>query len=136
MDQVRKIAIAVREDLETWQKLNLVSFVSSGIGTVEPNVIGGLYLDGSSHRYPAIFDRPVRVFSGPGAGIRRAFDRALGRELLVSVYTDDLFSTMTDEANRSAIAAVTTKDLVVAGFCVVGESKQVDKVFDKLKLHP
>jgi hypothetical protein len=34
------------------------------------------------------------------------------------------------------VAKVATDDLVLAGFAVVGSSKEVDKVFDKLRFHP
>ena len=56
--------------------------------------------------------------------------------MAVSVYTDDLFTTRNDVENRAAVAAVATEDLVVAGFAVAGDAKQVDKVFDKLRFHP
>jgi hypothetical protein len=74
--------------------------------------------------------------AGDRAGIRRAFDRAVERGVTVSVYTDDLFSTMNDSDNRAAVLAAGTSDLAVAGFAVAGDGKQVDKVFDKLRPHP
>lgn len=132
----RKLAVAVRDDLQPWQKLNVVAFVSSGIGTVAPEVIGETYVDGSTRSYTPMFGLPVRVFAGDGPGLRRAFERAIGRGLLVSPYTDELFATMNDADNRAAVAAVTTDELAIAGFAVTGEAKQVDKVFDKLKPHP
>ncbi len=131
-----KIAIAVREDLEIWQKLNVTAFVTSGIGPTFPELIGEVYIDGSGVEYLPKLGLPCLIYAGDGAAIRRAFDRARGRDLAVSVYTDELFSTGNDVDNRAAVAAVTTEDLVVAGFAVAGEAKQVDKAFDKLRFHP
>ena len=131
-----KIAVAVRDDLAVWQKLNVTAFVVSGIGTREPELNGDPYVDGSGGVYLPMLGIPVLVFGGDGAGIRRAFDRALARDLMVSVYTEDLFATGNDVDNRAAVAGVATDDLGVAGFSVAGEGKQVDKVFDRLKLHP
>lgn len=131
-----KIAIAMREDLAVWQKLNVTAFVVSGIGTTVPDLIGEPYLDASGRVYLPKFGLPVLVYGGDRAGVGRAFHRALERDLAVSVYTDELFSTDNDVDNRAAVAKVATADLVVAGFSVAGEAKQVDKVFDKLKLHP
>ncbi len=130
-----KIAVAVRSDLAPWQKLNVVAFITSGLGTVCPGLIGEPYIDGSERRYPALLARPVRVFTGDGAAIRRGFDRAIGRGLTVSVYTDEMFETMNDADNRSVVAAVGTAELSLAGFAVAGDGKQVDKAFDKLRLH-
>lgn len=131
-----KLAVAVRDDLADWQKLNVTAFVASGIGTAAPELIGAPYVDDSGREYPALFALPVRVFAGDAARLRRAFDRALDRELLVSPYTDDMFSTMNDVDNRAAVAAVETADLPLAGFAVAGDGRQVDKAFDRLRLHP
>ncbi len=131
-----KLAVAVRDDLAIWQKLNVTGFVTSGFASAEPHVLGESYIDASGQEYPPILGLPLRVFVGDAVALRRAFDRGLGREALVSVYTDDMFSTMNDDDNRAAVLAVATTDLVLAGFAVAGEAKQVDKVFDKLKLHP
>lgn len=131
-----KIAVAVREDLAVWQKLNVTAFVVSGVGTRFPELIGEQYVDASGVGYLSKFGLPVLVYAGDGPGVRRAFDRARGRGLAVSVYTDELFATGNDTDNRAAVAAVATDDLVVAGFAVAGEARQVDKAFDKLKFHP
>lgn len=130
-----KIALAVRSDLEVWQKLNVAAFLPSGFGTVDPSLTGDPYADADGLSYPPMLAHPVRVFTGDAAGIRRSFDRAVSRGLLVSVYTNDMFTTMNDADNRAAVAAVQTSELVLAGFAVAGDAKQVDKTFDKLALH-
>lgn len=58
------------------------------------------------------------------------------RDLSVSPYTDELFSTGNDVDNRAAVAAVSTEDLSIAGFAVADDAKQVDKALDKLRFHP
>lgn len=131
-----KLAVAVRDDLEVWQKLNVAVFVTSGIGTTFPDLIGEIYVDGSGAEYLPKLGLPCLIYEGDAQGVRRAFDRARSRGAAVSVYTDDLFSTRNDSENRAAVAAVDTDDLVIAGFAVAGDAKQVDKVFDKLKFHP
>ena len=82
----------------------------------------------------AIF--PVVVLAGDAAAVRRGFDRAQGRGLMLSVYTDDLFATGNDVDNRAAVAAVATDDLHLAGFALAGDRRTVDKALDKLRLHP
>jgi hypothetical protein len=131
-----KIAVVVREDLATWQKLNVTAFVASGLGTWAPELIGEPYEDGSGVKYHAMFGRPVLVFAADAAAIRRAFDRAQSRGLVLAVYTDDLFATSNDADNRAAVAAVPTADLPLAGFAVAGNRRTIDKALDKLRLHP
>lgn len=131
-----KLAVVVRDDLAVWQKLNVTAFLTSGIGARHPDLVGEPYRDGSARAYLPMFVTPVLVLAGDGAAVRRAFDRALGRELDVAVYTDELFTTSNDVDNRAAVAAVPTDALALAGFSVAGDRRQVDKALDKLRLHP
>jgi hypothetical protein len=131
-----KLAVVVRDDLAPWQALNVTAFVVSGFGTVAPSLVGEPYVDGSARRYLPMFVHPVRVFTGDGLALRRAFDRAVARDLAVAVYTDDLFATGNDVDNRAQVAAVATDALRLAGIAVAGERRQVDKAVDRLALHP
>lgn len=131
----QKVALAVRDDLATWQKLNVAAFLTSGLGTERPDVIGDRYVDADGRRYPPMLATPVRVFAGDAAALRRGLDRAVGRGLLVSVFVDEMFATMNDTDNRVAFAGVAPSEMSVAGFVAVGEAKQVDKAFDKLRPH-
>jgi hypothetical protein len=136
METPPKLAVVVRSDLETWQKLNVTAFLVSGFGTRRPDVIGEDYADASGHRYLPMFGHPVLVYAGEGAAVTRAFGRAQARSLATAVFTDDLFATGNDADNRAAVAKVATGDLSLAGFAVVGDRRDVDKALDKLKLHP
>lgn len=131
-----KIAVVVRDDLATWQRLNVTSFVVSGIGTRRPELIGEPYVDGSGRHYLPMFALPVLVYGTDAAGMARAFGRAVGRGLDVAVYTDDLFGTGNDTDNRAMVAPVATDDLKLAGFAVAGPRRDVDKALDKVRLHP
>ena len=131
-----KVAIVVREDLATWQKLNVTAFLTSGFGSRYPDLVGEPYRDGSDVAYLPMFALPVVMLAADHAGIARAFARARNRELSISVYTDELFKTSNDVDNRAAVRAVPTDSLQLAGFAVVGDRRQVDKALDKLRLHP
>ncbi len=56
-----KIAIAVRADLQPWQKLNVTAFLASGIAASTGEVIGKPYEDGSGNSYLELFRQPVVV---------------------------------------------------------------------------
>jgi hypothetical protein len=131
-----KIAVVVRDDLATWQKLNVTAFVVSGITHSNPDLIGLPYEDASGVAYLPMFAIPIVVLTADRPGIRRAFERAHSRELGLGVYTEDLFSTGNDVDNRAAVARVTTAELNLVGIAVVGERRDVDKALDRLRLHP
>ena len=131
-----KIAVVVRDDLATWQALNVTAFLVSGIGTRFPDLIGEPYVDASGATYLSMFGHPVLVFSADAAAIDRAATRTRARGLAMAVYTDDLFATDNDVDNRAAVAKVATEDLALAGIAVAGPRRDVDKAVDKLRLHP
>jgi hypothetical protein len=78
----------------------------------------------------------VQVFESDSAGIKRAWERALSRDLKPAIYTAELFATMNDDDNRAAVRAVAAEDLDLVGIAVRAERKLVDKVFDKVRRHP
>lgn len=131
-----KVAVVVRDDLAAWQKLNVVAFLVSGVGTRHPELIGEPYRDGSDVEYLPMFAQPVVVLAGDQPAIARAFRRSRARGLAISVYADALFKTYNDHDNRAAIRTVPTEELQLAGFAAAGDRRQVDKALDKLRLHP
>ena len=131
-----KLAVVVRDDLATWQKLNVTAFLVSGIGTGHPDLIGEPYVDGDDVAYLPMFAHPVLVYAaGDGAALARAAGRAQARGLTMAIYTDDLFATGNDVDNRAAVRPVPTEKLALAGIAVAGARREVDKALDKLRLH-
>lgn len=131
-----KIAIAVREDLATWQKLNVVAFLASGIAARAPETIGEAYRDAGGVPYLAIFGQPVLVFAGDAEALAKAHRRALERNLSLAVYTEGMFATGNDLDNRAVVAALPTDGLNPVGIAVHADRKEVDKALKGLKLHP
>lgn len=64
-----------------------------------------------------------------------ALDRALTRDVKPAIYTEDMFKTTHDAANREAVRAVTRPDLNLVGLGFRADRKVVDKVLDGLKFH-
>ena len=131
-----KIAIAVRQDLAVWQKLNVVAFLASGIAAHAPDIIGEPYRDADGVPYLAIFGQPVLVLAGSAESLAKAHRRALERNLSPAVYTEGMFVTGNDVDNRAVVAALPTAALGPVGLAVHGDRKDVDKALKDLKLHP
>ncbi len=131
-----KIAIVVRDDLETWQKLNVTAFLSAAVAAGADGVIGEPYEDASGRKYLAMFAQPVLVFSGSGEQLTRAYGRGVARDVRLAVYTEELFATDNDVDNRAAVAAVASDDLRLVGLGLHDHRRVVDKVLDGLRLHP
>jgi hypothetical protein len=130
-----KIAIVVRTDLEAWQKLNVASFLSGAIAATFPECIGVPYEDGSGTKYLALIGQPILIYGADRAALTRALERALARNVTPAVYTEDMFKTTHDEANRAAVKAVARVDLNLVGIAMRAERRVIDKIVDGLKFH-
>ncbi|MCW2307259.1 DUF2000 family protein [Rhodobium gokarnense] len=131
-----KIAIVVRDDLAVWQKLNVTAFLTSGIVGAADGLIGEPYEDADGNRYNALCVQPMIVLATDAAGMRKIFDRAMTRAVPLSLYTEEMFSTGHDAANRAAVKAVAAADLTIVGLALREDKKVVDKITKGAKMHP
>ena len=130
-----KIAVVVRSDLEVWQKLNVAAFLAGGIAASFPACIGAPYEDGSATKYLALIGQPILIYGADGPALSRALDRALTRGVTPALYTEDMFKTTHDAANREVVKAVARGDLNLVGLAMRAERKVIDKIIDGLKFH-
>jgi hypothetical protein len=131
-----KVAVAVADDLAVWQRLNVTAFVVSGIAAEDEQVVGEPYRDADGVTYRPMIREPVFVFAADRARLRRSFERALSRDVRLSLFTQGLFATPHDAANRAAVAAVPTAALDLVGFAVRAARRDVDAVVRGLDRHP
>ena len=129
-----KIAVLVRDDLATWQRLNVTAFLASGIAA-NPELLGAPYVDADDTRYLPMLRQPVLVFEGSKEVLAAAHQRAVRRGLPAAVYTYDMFATGHDEANRAVVRAVPGDQLDLVGLAVHGSRNAVDKVVKGAALH-
>lgn len=130
-----KIAIIVRDDLATWQKLNLTAFLASGVTHLAPEAVGEPYEDADGTKYAPMLGQPVMIFAADRAGLTRCLEQALKRGIVPAVYTEELFATGNDVDNRAAVAAVAQAELNLVGIAVRGPRRDVDKIARGLALH-
>jgi hypothetical protein len=130
-----KIALLLRDDLATWQRVNVAAFLASGLGTVRPEVIGEPYADADGVAYLPMIRQPVLVLSADAAQLATSHRRAVERRLDVAVFIDEMFRTTHDAANRAAVAAVATAELPLAALAVFGPKNAVDKVTKGASMH-
>jgi hypothetical protein len=94
-----KVAVVLLEDLAVWRKANAAAFLVSGIAGSTPQLVGEAYVDGSGNRYLPMLRQPILIYAADGAGVRRAYERAMAREVeQLSIFTRELFSTPHDTA--------------------------------------
>ena len=131
-----KIAILVRDDLATWQRLNVTAFLAAGIAAANGQLIGEPYRDGDGGSYLALLGMPTLVFEATRDTLALARQRATSRGVDVAIYTRDMFATGYDAANRGTTENVAAADLDLVGLAVHGPKSQVDKIVKGAHLHP
>jgi hypothetical protein len=130
-----KIAVVIRTDLEAWQKLDVASFLAGGIAAAFSECTGEPYADASGTRYLSLIGQPILIYGADRPALSRALERALSRNVTPAVYTEDMFRTTHDAANREVVKAVARADLNLVGVAMRAERKVIDKIIDGLKFH-
>ncbi len=82
-----------------------------------------------------MFRQPVLVLEGSKEVLTAAHQRAVARDLPLSVFTADLFDTGFDAANRAAVKAVPRDSLDLVGLALHGPKNAVDKVVKGARMH-
>jgi hypothetical protein len=131
-----KVAVLLRDDLATWQRLNVCAFLVSGVASANPDIIGEPYADADDTAYLPMFRQPVLVFQGDAQLLTTAHGRALGRDIAMSIFTADLFATGNDRDNRAAVRGVPRDKLDLVGIALHGPKNAVDKVLKGAVMHP
>jgi len=132
-----KVAVVVRDDLATWQRLNVTAFLMAGIAAhAGAEAIGEPYRDADGREYLPLLVQPVLVFASGGAKLHTVRERAERRGVPLALYTADMFETGNDADNRAAVRAVATADLDLVGVAIRAPHRDADALLRGLKRHP
>lgn len=130
-----KIAIVVREDLATWQKLNVTAFMMSGIVGANPDLIGEAYRDKDGRMHLPMSVQPVIVLSGAANVLTNVRNRAFERGIDTVVYIEEMFATGHDAANRAVFAEHRADESNTVGIALRADKKIADKITKGAKMH-
>jgi Uncharacterized protein conserved in bacteria len=130
-----KIVIVLREDLAGWQKLNVTAFLTSGIVAQQPSVIGEPYRDAVGNVYNPLSVQPIVVLAADQETLRTIHRRSLEREVISSLYIEEMFATGHDAANRAVFAEYSPETAKVVGIALRTDKKIADKITKGARLH-
>lgn len=131
-----KIALIIRQDLLTWQKLNVAAFLASSVAIQFPQTHGQAFINGSGSTYLPFIKHPILIYGADDEGqMKRAFGRARDRDLAIGIYTMPLFSTKNEEGNLVEMAKCTDEEQDLVGLILYGENRKVDKAISGLRFH-
>jgi hypothetical protein len=130
-----KIAIVLRNNLQSWQKLNVTAFLVSGITGQSPDMIGEAYRDRAGNLYKPLSIQPMIVLSADEDTIATIHRRSLERGITTSMFIEEMFATGHDAANREMFAKFAPEDARVVGIALRADKKIVDKITKGAVMH-
>jgi hypothetical protein len=134
--QNTKIAIVLRNDLAPWQALNVTAFLATGLAAQHPDMMGEPYVDREGNRFNRLAGQPVIVLAADEGKIGTIHRRAIERGVTASAYTEEMFSTSHDAANREVFAEYGPEDARIVGIALRDEAKTVDRITRGARMHP
>jgi hypothetical protein len=130
-----KIAIVLRNNLASWQTLNVTAFLVSGIVGQNPEIIGEPYRDRTGNLYNPLSVQPMIVLSADDATLAKIHQRSLERGVTTSMFIEEMFTTGHDAANRAVFAEFGPEDAKIVGIALRAEKKIVDKITKGASMH-
>lgn len=130
-----KIAIVLRNNLASWQTLNVTAFLVSGIVGQNPEIIGEPYRDRSGNLYNPLSSQPMIVLSANDATLAKIHQRSLERGVTSSMFIEEMFATGHDAANRAVFAEFGPDDAKIVGIALRADKKIVDKITKGAGMH-
>lgn len=131
-----KIALVIKDDLASWQKLNVASFLASSVAIKFPETHGKPFVNASKIEYLPFIKQPMLIYKADdGQQIKRAFNRAKDRGLNIGIYTEPLFATKNEGGNHIEISKCTDEEQDLVGIVIYGENRKVSKALNGLKFH-
>ena len=128
-----KIKIVLRNDLEAWQEMNITAFLMSGIAGTQ-DIIGQPYKDADGVEYLPMSQQPIMIYSASGEQMKELLKKALTKDVVISVFTEELFKTYNDEDNRAMVAQFKTEELNLVGIGIRGKKNHVDRLLQGFDL--
>jgi hypothetical protein len=135
MEFTTKFAIVIDQDLVSWQKLNVIAFLTSGLTSQNNDIIGEAYKDSSGKQYSPLCVQPIVILKSSREKLQTFLQRANNKKVSSAIFIEDMFTTGHDSVNRQVVAQYPTTDLPLVGMCIRAEKKLVDKIFKGAKLH-
>jgi hypothetical protein len=130
-----KIVVMLRDNLLSWQELNVTAFLMSGIIAENPRLIGEPYRDRAGHRYNPMSIQPVVVLVGDQSVLANAQRRCLEQEIAASAYIEEMFATGHDAANREVFGQFAPEDAKLVGIAFRAPKKIADKISKGARMH-
>ena len=125
----------LRQHLATWQKLNVVAFLVSGVVGASPGLIGEPYEDAAGNIYNPLMIQPMIVLSADRETVKAIYHRAMERRVRFSLYIEDMFTTGHDAANRATVKQYAPDAMNVVGLALREDKRIVDKITKGARMH-
>ncbi|WP_417698633.1 DUF2000 family protein [Psychromonas sp.] len=130
-----KFVIVIDDELPTWKKLNVVSYLSGGVIGRNSEMLGREYKDKKGNTYLPLCIQPTIILKCSRDRLSTILNRSLSREIEASIFIEDMFITGDDASNRDTVIKYNTEQLPLVGIGLRADKKIIDKVTKGAKMH-
>lgn len=85
------------------------------------NIIGQPYLDKNGVQYLPMSQQPIMIHSSNSERMNELLQKAIKKDVVISIYTEELFHTYNDEDNRVMVSKYQTQELNLVGIGIRGK---------------
>jgi hypothetical protein len=93
-------------------------------------------VDASGNVYLPMSKQPILTFGATREQMREVYERAKKRNMMFTIYSEELFKTYNDSDNRASVASVRAEVFNLVGMAIRNTKRQTDTVVKDIKLHP
>jgi hypothetical protein len=97
--------------------------------------MGQPYVDKDMNEYLPMAVQPVMIHTASGIELGELLKKAMNKDVVITIYTEDLFTTYNDDDNRACVAKYEQEELNLVGVGIRGKKNHVDKLFKGYALH-
>lgn len=135
-DFTRKIAIAVRKNLPSWQAFNTVGHIAAYLGNKMPEAFdtGECFTTSDGISYPRNSQYPIIILSADHDELRALLRSAQEAQLLCHAFIREMIEFGDDSALEAALRQKMHDALEYLGVGCFGEKRAVDQCTKQLRL--
>ena len=135
-DFFKKMTIAVREDMASWQLTNTVGHIAAYLGNkmAEPFDTGQYFVSQDGANFPRNSQFAIVVLRASAEELKALAAKLPSANLLWIVYVQEMIDMIDDEELDKALSAVESENMDILGVGIFGGKEELKSLTGSLKL--
>lgn len=135
-DFTRKMVIAVREDVASWQLTNTVAHIAAYLGNKLPETFdtGDHFISADDHPFPRNSQYAIVTLKATATDLSELLPKLRDQKLLWIAYVQEMIDFIDDDELAEALKKVASHEMNVLGIGIFGTKDELKALTGHLKL--